>query len=241
MKKLGLGFLSLLFVGCSHFKEGPKTVHFSYAPELLERVQTTVSRMPASVESADFNDVSTRRIYFSTLYHQYKTLGKFLNHKSDLKSCPQFHHDKLHTDAGLVPTVSLYTAKTINPEGKAYFPELAFTKNFTLSDYHKTIKSELKVLCEDGASDNFYKFDNLVTHYSHKGSFHRDPKAMGSVLKIPVFANFYLVKMLETPGHFPSTEEKRFIELTKTHWFDSYVTEASRIRNNYIKNKMVSR
>ena len=81
-----------------------------------------------------------------------------------------------------------------------------------------------------------------MTHYSQKKSFHQDPKAMASVLKIPVFANFYLVKMLEIPGlKLTSPEEKRFILLTQTHWFENYVTEASRMRNNFIKNKMVRR
>ena len=122
------------------------------------------------------------------------------------------------------------------------FQELAFNKQFSLRDYHTVIKEEIDVLCEDGVSDNFYKFDNLITHYADKKSFHQNPTAMASVLKIPVFANFYLVKMLEIPGmNVPSAEEKLFIRLTKTHWFENYVTEASRMRNNFIKNKMVRR
>lgn len=243
MTKIVLGLLGLTLIGCSHFEEAPKTVHFPYAEELLEKVQKNVSvREPASLEVEDVEGASPRRTYFSALYHQYLTLARHMNKNSEINSCPQFHHDKVNTDSSLVPKMTFYPSSSIELEGKDYFPELAFSKNFSLRDYHKVIKNELDILCEEGVSDNFYKFDNLVTHYAHKKSFHQNPKAMASVLKIPVFANFYLVKMIEIPGlNITSPEEKRFIEMTQTHWFENYVAEASRLRNNFIKNKMVQR
>lgn len=242
MKKLSLILVSVAAVGCaSHSLETSKVVQFPYASELLEKVQNNVSRVPASTEDLA-DEKSPRRIYFSALYHQYLTLGNHLGKDSDISFCPQFHHDKLETDAGVKPKVSLYSSAHIDEEGREYFPELAFSKDFSLRDYHGEMKSEIEILCEEGTSDNYYKFDNLVTHYSNKPSFHKDPKAMASVLKIPVFANFYLVKMLEIPGlNIPSNEEKRFIQLTRTHWFENYVSEASRMRNSFIKNKMVRR
>jgi hypothetical protein len=242
MKNLSLGLLSVLLMSCAHFDETPKTVHFPYAEELLEKVQRSASRSPASFNNMELTEKSPRRIYFSALYHQYLTLGQHLGKKPDMNFCPQFHHDKIQTDSSLLPKVSLFPSTEVDSQGRAFFPELAFNQNFSISDYHTVIKSELSTLCEEGVSDNFYKFDNLVTHYSHKKAFHQNPKAMLSVLKIPVFANFYLVKMLETPGlHFTSPEEKHFIQLTQTHWFENYVVEASRMRNNFIKNKMVRR
>lgn len=242
MKNIGFGLLSVLFVSCAHFGEAEiVTVQFPYATDLLQKVQMTSSRAPASLDD-ELTQKSPRRVYFSALYHQYLTLGQHLGKKTDIKSCPQFHHDKLETDSSLLPKVSFTQSTDVDSEGKDYFPELAFNKDFSLRDYHKTVKAEIQILCEDGDSDNYYKFDNLVTHYSTKKSFHQDPKAMASVLKIPVFANFYLVKMLEIPGlQYTSPEEKRFIQLTQTHWFENYVTEASRLRNNFIKNKMVRR
>ena len=242
MKNLNLALITVTLVGCTHFQDTPKTVQFQFAPELLEKVQKVVTRAPASIDVSDLSEKSPRRVYFSALYHQYLTIGQHLGSKSDLNFCPQFHHDKIETDSSLIPKVSMYPNENINPEGRNFFPELAFSRKFSLNDYHDVIKTELVTLCEEGVSDNFYKFDNLVTHYSNKPSFHRDPKAMASVLKIPVFANFYLVKMLETPGlNVTSPEEKRFIKLTQTHWFENYVAEASRIRNNFIRNKMVQR
>jgi hypothetical protein len=242
MKKTSIGLLSVLLVSCAHFNETPKTVQFPYATELLQKVQMKTGRVPASITIEELSEKSPRRVYFSALYHQYLTLGQHLGKKADMQFCPQFHHDKIETDSGLVPKVSLYHSSNVDAEGKDFFPELAFNKEFSLRDYHSVIKEELVVLCEDGVSDNFYKFDNLVTHYAHKKSFHQDPKAMASVLKIPVFANFYLVKMLEIPGFdITSPEEKRFIKLTNTHWFENYVSEASRMRSSFIKNKMVRR
>lgn len=242
MKKLYIGFLPLLLVSCAHFDEAPKVVQFPYATELLEKVQMNTTRAPASIQAEDLSEKSPRRVYFSALYHQYLTLAHYLGKKSDVTFCPQFHHDKVETDSGLVPKVTFYSSSHVDSEGKDYFPELAFNKKFSLKDYHSVIKGELDTLCEEGISDNFYKFDNLVTHYAHKKSFHQDPKAMASVLKIPVFANFYLVKMLEAPGfNITSSEEKRFIRLTNTYWFENYVVEASRMRTTFIKNKMVRR
>jgi hypothetical protein len=242
MKNIGLGLCSVLFVSCAHFDEAKKVVvQFPYAADLVQKVQLSSNRAPASVKD-ELSQKSPRRVYFSALYHQYLTLGKHLSKKTDIKSCPQFHHDKLETDSSLLPRVSFTPSSDVDSEGKDFFPELAFNEDFSLRDYHKTVKAEIETLCEDGESDNYYKFDNLVTHYSTKQSFHQDTKAMASVLKIPVFANFYLVKMLEIPGlKFTSPEEKRFIKLTQTHWFENYVTEASRMRNNFIKNKMVRR
>lgn len=242
MKNLSFGVLSVVFVSCAHVPEAHKTVAFPYASDLVSKVQQSASRAPASFDFEELSEKSPRRVYFSALYHQYITLGNHLNKKSDVKFCPQFHHDKIETDSGIIPKVTMIPSSHVDESGKEFFPELAFNKDFSLRDYHKVIKTEIDVLCEEGISDNFYKFDNLITHYADKSSFHQNPKAMASVLKIPVFANFYLVKMLEIPGmNIPSPEEKRFIKLTKTQWFENYVTEASRMRNNFIKNKMVRR
>lgn len=241
MKFMSLALLSTMFISCAHVQE-TKTVQFPYASDLVEQVQKMATREPASLEIEDVNGKSPRRVYFSALYHQYLTLAQHIGKTPDLKFCPQFHHDKVETDNSVFPKVVVYQSSNVDAEGRDYFPELAFNKKFSLRDYHKVIRAELDVLCDEGQSDNYYKFDNLVTHYSQKKSFHQNPKAMASVLKIPVFANFYLVKMLQNPGHnFSSPEEKQFIKLTNTYWFENYVARASRMRNTFIKNKMVQR
>ncbi|HXH29589.1 MAG TPA: hypothetical protein VNJ01_02140 [Bacteriovoracaceae bacterium] len=243
MKNLCIICLSGIAMSCALVKAPVKTVHFPYVQELVEQVQKNVARTPAAFEFTADPEISTRRVYFSGLYHQYLTLGQNLGKLPDLGSCPQFHHDKLETDALAVPQVSSLQKPSVDSQDRAYFPELVFTKEFSLGDYHLVIKSELDQLCEDGVSDNFFKFDNLVTHYANNKNFHLSPKAMSSVLKIPVFANFYLVNMLRGPAavNSPSAAPTRFISMTNTGWFEKYVAEATHRRGSFLKNKMVKR
>ncbi len=241
--KYSILVLPIIFISCSHMREDKKIVEFPYAEELVERVQKVSGRTPASTPLSVDEEKSPRRTYFVTLYHQYLTFSHYLGKENDLNSCPQFHHDKLETEAINVPKVSLYKNAGAVESGKAYFPEVVFRGKFSLEDYHADLSSELVTLCEVGVSDNFYKFDNLITHYADKASFHKNAKAMASVLKIPVFANFYLLKMMDTEKrqNFSHPEEKRFIELTKTHWFPEYIREAGKRRNSFMDNKLVTR
>ncbi len=244
MNKFPLIAMSLIMISCAHRPVEDKVVQFPYAADLLKTIQGNVSRAPASIEvEKEEEGKSARRVYFSSLYHQYITLGEHLGKGSEIQSCPQFHHDKIEAEKYIVPKLSFTPKTNVDESGKEFFPELAFNKKFSLKDYHAGIKAEIETLCEEGLSDNFYKFDNLVTHYSHKKSFHKKPSAMEAVLKIPVFANFYLLKMLHPQGtvSFSHPEEKKFIQMTQTQWFDHYVVEASRLRSNFVKNKMVQR
>ncbi|HXH74233.1 MAG TPA: hypothetical protein VNJ08_04665 [Bacteriovoracaceae bacterium] len=244
MKKMVLLLCSLSMAGCAHKRAEDKIVHFPYAPELLKSIQAQVpSRHPASMTLEAIEEKSTRRVYFTTLYHQHLVIGAHLRKTSAINSCPQFHHDKIEADAYGVPEISLYGAKHIEDDGKNYFPELVFNKKFSLSDYHLSLQGELETLCEEGLSDNFYKFDNLITHHAKRTDFHMKPDAMESVLKIPIFANFYLIKMIEARHELALNhpQEKLFIRMSETHWFDRYVSTASRMRGNFLRNKMVRR
>lgn len=242
MKFLILASL-ILAVGCSHTKvEHSAAMDFPFAPELVGEMQKEVARSPASLSGVE-DGKSPRRVYFSALYHQYLTLGNHLGEVTQLNSCPQFHHDKIETDSLIIPKFALFKANKLVAEEREFFPETVFNKSFSLLDHYHSINAEVATLCEEGVSDNYYKFDNLVTHYATKASFHRRPDSMRSILKIPVFANYYLLKMLQSPRRlvFIHPEEKRAIELTQTHWFEKYVSEAQRLRNNVIKDRMVQR
>lgn len=243
MKSMAL-ISALFLVSCSHVVVAPKvTMELPFAPELVEEMQRSQTRSPASMEIVEKEGKSPRRVYFTALYHQYLTVTDHLDEKPELTSCPQFHHDKVETDAAVIPKMSLFKNIKVESSDKGYFPELAFTKKFSLKDHHAAIKNEINVLCEEGVSDNYYKFDNLITHYASKRSFHQRPDSMKSVLKIPVFANYYLLKMLQAPHSisFVHPEERKVILMTQTHWFERYVNEAHRMRNNLIKNRMVQR
>lgn len=245
MKK-SLLVLAITAVGCAHQPDSPSVVNFPYAPELLKSIQGEApkGRAPASAPVLEAKEEkSPRRVYFSTLYHQHLVLGAHLREENAVASCPAFHHDKVEADSYGVPKISPYGAKQVAEDGKEYFPELVFEEKFSLSEYYATLKEELQTLCEEGVSDNSFKFDNLITHYAKKPSFHLRPSAMESVLKIPIFANFYLIRMLDTRKDLAVVypEEKLFIQMSETHWFDRYVVAASRLRDNYLRNKMVKR
>lgn len=243
MKKIIL--LSAFYaVGCSHVTTNNKVaMELPFAPELVEEMQKNAARIPASLEVSEIEGKSPRRVYFTALYHQYLSLGHHLNVPTDLNSCPQFHHDKIETDSVITPSFAIFKRTGMTKASKEFFPELAFNKKFSLEDHLEEMHAEIETLCEEGVSDNFFKFDNLVTHYASKKSFHSRPDSMKSVLKIPVFANYYLLKMIQ-PSHtlaFVHPEEKRVITMTQTHWFEKYVSEAHRMRSNLIKNRMVQR
>jgi hypothetical protein len=243
MKNMIAVCLGIFVVSCAHERAVVEPmVHFSYAPDLLETIQKSPLRKPASALTAT-EEKSPRRAYFSSLYHQSLVIGQFLKKDSRREFCPQFHHDKIATEGYYVPHMVAYPKSQVEAEGKEFFPELAFNKNFSLKQYYTQIESELDTLCEEGLSDNYYKFDNLVTHHATNPSFHANPKAMESVLKIPVFANLYLIRMLQGDAQVAVTspEEQLLIKLTQTHWFDRYLTEASRLRPTFIKNKLVRR
>ena len=231
-----------LISSCAHRVQELSAIQFPYAEELVQKVQKNPSRSIASLAEDELVERSPRRIYFSALYYQYRTMGEYLSQNKDLSFCPQFHHDKLEADELTLPRLIISQTTQIDENGRVYFPELIFGKHFSLSDYHQLLARELELLCEEGVSDNFYKFDNLVTYYAPKSSFHQDSKAMASVLKIPVFANFYLLRMLQPAGtHFTSVIDRRFIQLTRTDWFENYVAEASQMRGKFLKDKMVKR
>jgi hypothetical protein len=217
MKRLLLFGLGALSVACSHYGASKSPQLFTFSPELLALSQAEQQRTPASLSVTEVERKSPRRVYFSALFYQYLTLAAQLEKKSAVEVCPQFHHDKLEVQESFVPSVS-----------SLYTPEMIFTSQFSLQDYFATIESEISLLCEEGLSDNYYKFDNLITHFAPREDFHRRPDSMPALLKIPVFANYYLLKMLKAPqaGPYVHPYEKEIISLGRTYWFERYVARA---------------
>jgi len=239
-----LMFIFLMsFLGCAHKNHFPPRLVLPYAKELLKKVQLQEA-LDSTQKNAQFHSrkelqKSPRRVYFRTLFHQYQVLGQILQKENEITFCPQFHHDKTEIQLQRPSVVEGLRFSSVVSEGHDYFPETAFVSKTSLPDYLQSMKVELEHLCEEGGSDNYFKFDNLITHHAHKSSFHLSHHAMSSVLKIPVFANSYLIKMINPSLAFD--EERDFITLTKTFWFESYVSEASRVRSTFIKNQMVKR
>src|SRR5688500_4121591 len=140
MKYLVLGLSWLTIHGCSHLPQTDKVVTLPFAPELLQEIQHSSGRSPASLELEVNEEKSSRRVYFSSLYHQYLSLGQYLNVESSLTFCPQFHHDKIETDAFVTPNIPATKISHVPKEERHFFPELAFNKKFSLRDYHSNLR-----------------------------------------------------------------------------------------------------
>jgi len=229
MVRVILLVLLVLVQSCAHHQTHEIVANFPYQEDLLKEViSSNKIRRPASTQS----EKSNRRIYFSTLYHQYKTLARAVKTKEDLDSCPQFHHDKINVDSHPLEQIEWFTKFQNEKEDQLFFPEAVFQNQTAVVNYFESIKNEVKELCENGYSDNFYKFDNLVVYHTGKNDFHQKVSSMKAVLKIPIFANFYLLKMMTNPFERSkeNSELNSFIERSNTFWFQQYVLLAQKKR-----------
>lgn len=68
--------------------------------------------------------------------------------------------------------------------------------------------SEIRELCEYGVSDNYYIYENLITHIKNN-KFEADNKNLNTLLKTTVFSNIALMTSLE--GHTKTTVQGRSI------------------------------
>jgi len=228
MKTLLPLFCAVLFVGCAHSNKGHETLELAYSDDLLEQVQKEAYRVPASAMELEAEEgKSLRRVYFGVLYQQYLSLNDIAGEANEVKYCPQFHHDKISVEEKFEKSKIVKSVSNKN--------------NFT--KHYASIKTEVNTLCEEGRSDNYYKFDNLITYHVNRPQFHRSANSMKAVLKIPVFANYYYLKMISHPSEFlaQTQEEKEMFKLSKTFWFEKYVVLAQTYRNGMIKAEMVKR
>jgi hypothetical protein len=229
MKNMILLLILVMIFGCAH-RDKNETPIFSYSPELLEKIfQSGPTRFPASSEIRKSN----RRVYFSGLYYQYKTLGHFLNETQENLFCPQFHHDRLQVDSWRIPKIRFEMNET---QESFYFPENIFKSKKELKTYVSQMKEEIHELCETGESDNFFKYDNLIVYHVSRPEFHQNHKSMEALLKIPIFSNHYLISMMRNSleiEYFPN-EAKLFIDQAKTYWFDRYVNLAQKGRQDLL-------
>lgn len=109
----------------------------------------------------------------------------------------------------------------INDNQNVYQYTSHFKNNETIENFVKVAleehaqknKSELVELCESGASDNYYTFENLLTHFSNKDRFNNSLDSLKAVLKIPVFANLFLLRSIDP--NYVSYSDDQFYEVSK--------------------------
>lgn len=188
-----------IIVSCSSLKVPQNRPQYAIDESLLQEVQkkSGLTRTPASVSLME-SGLSTKRIYFKTLYEQYLTYTQLSQVPSQIHHCPAFHNDFIETQS----------PKVVSNSARAH---------------HKItqIEKELTELCDKGVTANYYKFENLIQYHVNKKSFHQNPASIFSLLKIPIFENMYELKS----SHGLMVFHPELIEISKTHWFTSYLSE----------------
>lgn len=109
----------------------------------------------------------------------------------------------------------------INDSQNVYQYTSHFKNNETIENFVKVAleehadknKSELEELCETGASDNYYTFENLLTHFTNNDRFNNSIDSLKAVLKIPVFANLFILKSIDP--NYVSYSNDQFYEVSK--------------------------
>ena len=95
------------------------------------------------------------------------------------------------------------------------------------------ILNELEELCEDGTSDNFYAYQNLITHINNQKGLPPSKENMETLLKVSVFYNMTLIESLKANAQksmrsISSVKEEGAIDnqllyRMKADWADSYL------------------
>lgn len=233
--------------------------NYALAPEVFARVKTqatpTATRAPASAETmlAELDQrPSLRRLYFRALYQQWQQVSQLSTRSRELKSCPQYHHDKLTVDeAQRGPFLASFGAR---PEAQllAYYPEWALPVKRAgkvttvwntgearllpkaMAAHEGKLRRELNELCESGTSDGYFRLENLATYL--RGHAKQHPEAgLAALLKIPVFSTMLLVKSVE--GSFEAQFSGHDLALLKEvdgHQLQHYIVELRRARTQQI-------
>ncbi|MBF0299948.1 MAG: hypothetical protein HQK51_14580 [Oligoflexia bacterium] len=232
--------------------------------------QESLSQPPSQNQSQPpaksmYLSFSNRKLYFMTLYDQYRTLKTFITNNSensmnDIELCPQFHSGLLHGNNGYWKNKSNKSLPfPLTTEGRsssnsnntnlishypiskniqkakslALYPEL--TLPITFNSKHPNVYEfistninrnnnnniivnneeqmkffvdafklhlgknlkELKEMCEYGQSDQYFLFENLITHMKNNVSFRKSKESMEALLKTTIISNMAIIVSLD--------------------------------------------
>jgi hypothetical protein len=95
------------------------------------------------------------------------------------------------------------------------------------------ILNELEELCEDGTSDNFYAYQNLITHINNQKGLTPSKENMEILLKVSVFYNMALIESLKANAQKSSRSissvkeegaiDNQLLYRMKADWANSYL------------------
>ncbi len=220
--------------------------NFVLQKDLIEKVQG--SRAPASIMSDEElamsleKKPSLRRLYFRVVYKQWAELKRLTGSQTELKFCPQFHHDRVVIDEAK-PTQSPHYVLAPKPrtEELAFYPEWLLTDHtqspvWLSSDvrvgfevHTQKIFKELSEVCETGASDSYYRLENMVT-YRLKGK-----EYMKALLKIPSFSTMLLLTTLQSaPQRTLNRQDLDLLEEVNGFQLQNYIVELRNQRQQLV-------
>lgn len=235
--------------------------NYVLSPEAFTAATTAkITRNPASDEQmaleleAEDKKPSLRRLYFRALYQQFSMLKNTSHSKRQLNSCPQFHHDKLIVDESMSKKSTSFGMSTARPgqEELAYYPEWMLPSNkdakaapiwsrkgnsnklmnSALKVHVSKIHQELKVLCEDGSTDSYFRLENMVTYFAGRPQL-KEKQGLTAFLKIPVFSTMLLLRSTQEGAKETFTSHDRdLIEKVRGEHFERYIVELRKKRFN---------
>jgi hypothetical protein len=220
--------------------------NFVLQKDLIEKAQST--RAPASVMSDEEltqsleKKPSLRRLYFRVVYKQWRELQALTGSARELKYCPQFHHDRVVLDESHSPQPSHYVlAAKPKSEELAFYPEWLLPDQSQIPVWHSSnvsagfklhthkIFQELSEICESGASDSYYRLENMVT-YRLKGK-----EYMKALLKIPSFSTMLLLTTLQSaPQRTLNRQDLDLLEEVNGFQLQNYIVELRNQRQQLV-------
>jgi len=233
--------------------------NYPLSEEVFARAQKVQERAPASTDQELADEIekaehkpSLRRLYVRALYQQWQDVAHAASGEAKLKSCPQYHHDKTVMDEGKSETNSFVVGAKPAAEHLPYYPEWALNvKTATgarpvwtaggkklvsraLKSHAVKLNRELKVLCEEGTSDSYFRLENMVTYIADKPEFQQQ-EGLRALLKIPVFSTMLLVKSVQGgPQVRFSRHDEELLREVKGFQLQRYIVELKKQRQQLV-------
>jgi len=234
----------------------------------IKEFQSKASRAPANI-AIEQDSYSNKQLYFLGLYHQYVEFQNFLNLEKERISCPAFHNELVTHETNLDAINSRYNlhvnVKPVidDPTLLPNYPVMSLPFNdsdvFTyirnnqsesskviikeaVFKYTENLKSEIHELCQKGASDNYFIYENYVTYAPQDSSLDNNSKKLTAALKIPIFANLLILDNLRDKAFFNhSTYAEKALSRASLSWLKNYLYDLNKVREHreeitYIQN-----
>lgn len=206
----------------------------------VQKSKSRIARVPASVWDMGEDiprriRLSNRRLYFLALREQYRSFAAYCpDAYQEIAICPHFHTALVTSRRSEQP----YLARKLvgfPPAG----PLLSFAgsgsrlKNAVASRI-RTIHSELEELCHYNSSDNYYVYENLLTHIERDaGKFSASPKNLKILVKTNLVANRVLLRALRrhsrSEGRMPASAAednpylRHIVNKSGIDWLENYL------------------